>query len=189
MERERRNVGGFGSGRWPGYMSLTMPLKKTTEDYFPLDIRAVKRHGLISQGAEEIPGVALIEWVSSGFGAGEGYCLRPWFLCPRDGCGRRVAILYGKDTDIHPMWACRKCLDLCYPVEREDHVERALRRSNKARGKLGSGYEKPKRMRHETFVRLGMKYLEARKELGEVMRERSYRLLEQMEQERIKYDL
>ncbi len=170
-------------------MSFT-PLKETTEDYFALDIRAVKRHGLIAQGAEEIPGVALIEWASSGFGAGEGYCLRPWFLCPRDGCGRRVAILYGlKDTERHPMWACRRCLDLCYPVEREERVGRALRRSNKARAKLGPGAEKPKRMRHKTFVRLGVTYLKAHKELGEALRENHFRLLEQMEQERIKYDL
>ncbi len=182
-------MGGLGSGRWPGYMSLT-PSKESTEDYFALDIRAVKRHGLISQGAEEIPGVALIEWTSSGFGAGEGHFLRPWFLCPRDGCARRVAILYGRtDTESHPMWACRKCLDLCYPVEREDRARRALRRMNKARAKLGPGDEKPKRMRHETFVRLGIKYLEARKELIEAMREQHFPTLEQMEQERIKYDL
>ncbi len=171
-------------------MSLITPSKKTTEDYFGLDIRAVKRHGLISQGAEEIPGVALIEWVSSGFSAGESHFLRPWFLCPRDDCARRVAILYGRvDTKSHPGWACRTCLDLCYPVEREDRVGRAIRRMNKARTKLGPGDEKPKRMRHETFVRLGIKYLEARKELAEALREQRYRLLEQMEQEKIKYDL
>ncbi len=183
-------MGGLGSGRWPGYMSLTIPLKETTEDYFPLDIRAVKRHGLIAPGTEEIPGVALIEWVSSGFGAREGTFLRPWFLCPRDGCGRRVAILYGRtDTESHPEWACRRCLDLCYPVEMESHAERAGRRMHKARARLGSGAEKPKRMRHETFVRLGMKYLEARKEYVEALREQHLRTLEQMEQERIKYDL
>ncbi len=171
-------------------MSLLNPPKETTEDYFPLDIRAVKRHGLITQGAEEIPGVAFIEWVSSGFGAGEEQFLRPWFRCPREGCGRRVAILYGlEDTESHPEWACRGCLDLCYPVERENHAERAIRRMNKARANLGTGYEKPKRMRHETFVRLGVKYLETRKECVEALRERSFRLREQMEQERIKYNL
>ncbi|PLS86813.1 MAG: hypothetical protein CYG60_05270 [Actinobacteria bacterium] len=173
----------------PAYISLTSS-KQTTEDYFALDIRAVKRHGLISQGAEEILGVARIEWVSSGFGAGEGFCLRPWFLCPREGCARRVAILYGRtDTESHPEWACRTCLDLCYPVEREDRVERALRRSNKARAKLGPGAEKPKRMRHETFVRLGVKYLKVRKELVDALQEQTCRLVEQMEQEKIKYDL
>jgi hypothetical protein len=171
-------------------MSLTTPSKKTTEDYFALDVRAVKRHGLIAQGAEEIPGVALIEWASSGFGASEGQFLRPWFLCPRDGCQRRVAILYGRtDTESHPEWACRKCLNLCYPVEREDRVGRSLRRMLKARAKLGPGDEKPKRMRHETFVRLGVKFLKARKEFREAMREQHFRTLEQMEQEKIKYDL
>ena len=79
--------------------------KETTEDYFALDIREVKRHGLIDaeEMPEELVGVATIEWISAGFGAGEGYALRPWFLCPRDNCGRRVAILYGRtDPDEHP---------------------------------------------------------------------------------------
>ena len=128
---ERRNVGGLGSGRWPSYISIT-PSKETTEDYFALDIRQIKRHGLIAPLAEEIPGVARLEWITSGFGAGEGYALRPWFLCPKDGCHRRVAILYTRmpeegsdplrvsytslDTPLldAPIWACRMCRELCY---------------------------------------------------------------------------
>src|SRR5829696_5138687 len=123
--------------------------KKTTEDYFALDVREVKRHGVIDAEAmqEELAGVARIEWISAGFGGspGEDYALRPWFLCPREKCGRRVAILYGRTVpDEHPRWACRKCLDLCYPVELEDRVERLLRKSAKARAKLGDGHTKPK---------------------------------------------
>ncbi len=85
-------MGGLGSGRRPSWLDGT-PCKETTEDYFALDIRAVKRHDLIADGQEEILGVACIEWVSPGFGASESYALRPWFLCPREGCQRRVAIL------------------------------------------------------------------------------------------------
>lgn len=44
-------------------------------------------------------------------------------------------------------------------------------------------------MRHDTFVKLGREYLEARKELVEALWERSLRMVQQMEQERIKYDL
>lgn len=88
-----------------------------------------------------------------------------------------------------PTWACRTCLNLCYPVEREDRVGRAIRRMNKARSKLGPECAKPKRMRHDTFVKLGREYLEARKELVEALWERSLRMVQQMEQERIKYDL
>jgi hypothetical protein len=185
----RRNVGGFGSGRRPAWLD-GKACKETTEDYFALDIRAAKRHDLISVDQEEIPGIARIVWISAGFGTGEGHALRPWFLCPREGCQRRVAILYeNTNPTIYPAWACRMCLDLCYPVERENRVERAIRRMQKARAKLGPGDTKPKRMRHETFVRLGRKYLEARKELVEAQRERLLRTLEQMEQEKIKYDL
>ncbi len=184
-----RNMGGLGSGRSPSWLDGT-PCKETTEDYFALDIRAVKRHDLIADGQEEILGVARIEWVSPGFGASESYALRPWFLCPRKGCQRRVAILYGKtDPAVHPAWACRTCLGLCYPVEREDRFERAIRRMLKARAKLGPGDTKPKRMRHETFVKLGREYLKARKEVAEASWERSLRMIQQMEQERIKYDL
>ncbi len=183
-------MGGLGSGRWPSKLGGG-PRKETTEDYFALDIREVKRYGLVAPGQDEIFGVAHLEWVPAGFGGERGGFLRPWFLCPREGCGRRVAILYGNTTnpEIHPAWACRKCLDLCYPVELEDRVGRALRKMVKARDRLGPGDAKPKRMRHETFARLGRKYLEARKELVEAQRERMCRFLEQMEQEKIKYDL
>ena len=60
---------------------------------------------------------------------------------------------------------------------------------HKARARLGPGDTKPKRMRHETFVRLGIKYLEARKEIVEAQQGQLSRLVEQMEQERIKFDL
>ena len=184
-------MGGLGSGRWPSYISRT-PSKGTTEDYIALDIREIKRNGLIDAEAmpENLPGVAPIEWVSSGFGFGEGYALRPWFLCPREKCGRRVAILYGQtEPDERLRWACRTCLDLCYPVELEDRVERIQRKSRKARAKLGSGHAKPKRMHHKTFVRLGLEYLKIQNELSEARQERIALLWETMEREKIKYDL
>lgn len=106
-------MGGPGSGRRPGRRSSC---KETTLDYFALDIREVKRFGLIVRGQEEILGVARLEWIPAGFGGAEGGFLRPWFLCPRAGCHRRVAILY-EDPGIHPAWACRICLGLCYPSE------------------------------------------------------------------------
>jgi hypothetical protein len=166
--------------------------KETTEDYVALDIREIKRHGLIDteEMPEELPGVARIEWISSGFGGGEGHYLRPWFRCPGEKCGRRVAILYErKDPDEHPRWACRKCLDLCYPVELEDRVGRLIRKSAKARVKLGDGHAKPKGMHHETYVKLGIEYLQIQRELSEALQERTVLLLETMERERIKFDL
>jgi len=171
-----------------------IPGKETTEDYFALDVRQLKREGLIDaeEMPEELAGVAEIEWISSGFGAGEGYALRPWFRCPQEGCGKRVAILYGRpDTDEEPGWACRGCLDLCYPVELEDRVARLQRKSAKARARLGPRPDlaKPKRMRHETFVRLGREYLEIQIELSEALHERTMGMLETMEKERIAFDI
>ena len=81
-------MGGQGLGRWPSYGSLTSA-EETTEDYFALEIREVKRHGLMAPEAEEIPGVARLEWIPAGFGGELGGFLRPWFLCPRAGCQRR----------------------------------------------------------------------------------------------------
>jgi hypothetical protein len=178
-------MGGPGSGRWPANLG-GKPRKETTEDYFHLDIREIKRHGLIDPCQQELPGVARIEWITSGFGAptSSGCYLRPWFLCPQEECGRRVAILYerihGDEEASAPPWACRTCLNLCYPVELEDRRERATRRMRKRRAKLGPGTEKPKRMRHETFVRLGAEYLEAVKECTEAHREYTHYLWDRM---------
>jgi hypothetical protein len=180
-------MGGPGSGRRPAWLDES-PRKETTEDYFPLDVREVRRHGLIGPDQQELPGVARIVWIPAGFGLPRA--LRPWFLCPRDECGTRVAILYGRspETDA-PSWACRTCRDLCYPVELEDRAERAARKMHKRRDRLGPGAQKPKRMRHETYVRLGVEYLEAVKEFNEAHRERTAHFLEQMEKERIRFDL
>jgi len=57
----------------------------------------------------------------------------------------------------------------------------------KRRARLGPGSEKPKRMRHETYVRLGAKYLEAVKESREAHRAQIAYTLEQMEKERIAF--
>lgn len=169
------------------------PCKETTEDYFALDIRAVKRHSLIDTGQEELLGISPIEWIPSGFGAGEGHYLRPWFRCPREKCGRRVAILYGRMEEDElvedPRWACRKCLNLCYKVELEDRVGRLLRKSAKARAKLGDGHTKPNRMHDKTFVRLGIEYLKIQRDLSDALRERRLHTWETMEKERIAYDL
>ncbi len=184
-------MGGVGSGRQPAWLTGS-PSKETTEDYFALDIREAKRYGLIAPGFEELPGIARIEWITSGFGAPQGSdCyLRPWFRCPRKECGKRVAILYGWIPDTGaPSWACRTCRDLCYPVEMGNRVERAGIKMRKRRARLGPGPEKPKRMRHDTFVRLGHQYLQAVKEYNEAGRESIAHHLKQMEQERIKFDL
>jgi hypothetical protein len=81
---------------------------------------------------------------------------RPWFICPALGCGRRVAILYGGT-----IFACRRCYRLAYPSQRESWDDRAARRAERIRARLGwvpgilnGGGGKPKGMHWRTFERL-----------------------------------
>ena len=57
---------------------------------------------------------------------------RPWFLCPQAGCGRRVALLYE-----HGGYACRHCLRLAYPSQKEPAPDRALRKAMRIGQRLG----------------------------------------------------
>lgn len=85
---------------------------------------------------------------------------RQWFICPAVGCGRRVAILYGRG-----IFACRHCHQLAYPSSREDAGDRAARRAERLRARLdwrsgilnGQG-DRPKWMRRRTFYRLRRKH-------------------------------
>lgn len=76
---------------------------------------------------------------------------RWWLLCPR--CGQRCCLLYQAGG-----WACRVCLRLAYPVQREGRYDRAERRGwriiRRAEYDLGRKYGKPKWQRWRTFWRL-----------------------------------
>lgn len=93
-----------------------------------------------------------IVWSPCHFG---GY--RPWFLCPNDHCGRRVAILYGP----RPM-LCRHCWRIAYESQRENEIQRLRRRlrsiESACSGRPGKPDvrvgERPKGMHHRTFQRL-----------------------------------
>ncbi|MBE3637434.1 hypothetical protein ICN82_04355 [Mangrovicoccus sp. HB182678] len=82
---------------------------------------------------------------------------RRWFLCPARGCGRRVAVLYGGR-----IFACRRCHGLAYPSQREDAGDRAARKADRLRERLGwpggvldgSDLGRPKGMHRETYARL-----------------------------------
>lgn len=83
---------------------------------------------------------------------------RAWWLCPC--CGRRVAILYIGKTP-----ACRHCCRLAYRCEREATDDRAARRADKLRDRLGwqpgilnGNGIKPKGMHWRTFERLRAKH-------------------------------
>lgn len=186
-------MGGVGSGR---HVQLKA---NTTDDYLALDVRWLKREGVLDSGISRRitwkrgdmvagsldirsePGRVILAHRHRRHDGGESQtqCYpvqidttachmggeRPWFLCPVQGCGRRVGILYGG-----PVFACRHCHRLTYPSQRERPWERAARRANRIRRKLGwpggilveEPWEKPQGMHWGTYVRLCEQYDELR---------------------------
>lgn len=177
-------MGGVGSGRYWGSGG-----RATTESYRRLDVRRLARDGALVPGASAriawsiggepagslrtlaTPEGVVLDYSSREYGGdwqARNYLVRiehtgcglggsrPWFLCPARGCTRRVAILYGG-----PVFACRHCHRLAYPSTRESVGDRATRRADRIRDRLGwepgilngSG-DKPKWMRWRTFERL-----------------------------------
>ena len=165
--------------------------KATTEGCLQIDIRKLARDGLLQNGAEHClsdrnskyevridseqdrmrfqhgitllagfrrlaEDVVAIEWTECNFGGS-----RPWFLC--SGCGRRVAILYGRrigrDGSKLPIpdrtLKCRQCHDLSYPSQHEEWDRRMRRRAKKTWARIGGEYgSKPTRMHWRTYNRL-----------------------------------
>jgi len=81
---------------------------------------------------------------------------RLWWRCPAVGCGRRVAVLYGGRV-----FACRQCNHLAYASQREAADDRATRRADKLRDRLGwepgiwnGDGGKPKGMHSRTYWQL-----------------------------------
>lgn len=177
-------MGGIGSGRHFQFG------KATTNDFKSIDIRWLKSEGLLGPGLvrrvvwsrrgietgsitvrAESGRLVLCynhrenggEWAEASYPVllettachlgGE----RSWFKCPAQGCGRRVAVLYGGSV-----FACRHCHRLVYASQRENEMDRAARRAEQLRERLGwpggifegSGWGKPKGMHWRTYERL-----------------------------------
>jgi hypothetical protein len=97
-----------------------------------------------------------IVWMPCRFGGA-----RPYFACPGVvngiACGRQVTKLYGAGT----YFLCRHCYRLAHASQREDRYDRALRRANNIRVRLGGQPgmaaafpPRPKGMHHETYEHL-----------------------------------
>ena len=97
-----------------------------------------------------------IRWTQCRFGG-----RRPYFVCRGVAtgvvCNRRVTKLYGAGTH----FLCRHCYQLSYTSQRENSYDRALRRLNKIRARLGGDPgvrsplpERPKGMHDRTYKRL-----------------------------------
>ena len=176
-------MGGRGSGLRPSYSG-----KDTAEDSLPLDIRRLKRSGVLAPGRSfswqwtvndqvrasirvsvEAWQVELIYSYTPTGGAAETIrqavmlevtpCTlggtRQWFRCPT--CFRRVAVLYGRGR----LFACRLCKGLAYASQSEADDDRAARRADRIRKRLGwpPGFLngpglKPKGMHWRTYERL-----------------------------------
>ncbi|MDP9437788.1 MAG: hypothetical protein M3P49_03440, partial [Actinomycetota bacterium] len=148
---------------WPGE-----DVRKTTDELPALDVRELKHAGLISPRQEQLEGVAHLAWTPCNLGGS-----RPWFVCPGEGCVRRVAILYGSGPGL-PL--CRRCRDLTYKSQREGHIDRAKRRAEKARSRLPPSGTRPKGMHHATLLKLIQEYREALEEHEAYIQERLARL-------------
>jgi hypothetical protein len=105
--------------------------------------RAVERHVALSS-------------VTAAFGGS-----RTYFLCPGAECGRRVSILYFRRGVFG--FGCRHCHGLAYESQREDKRQRARRRADKLRSRLGWPQQrgivlpvavKPKGMWRPTYKRV-----------------------------------
>lgn len=89
--------------------------------------------------------------------------MRAWWRCPGVGCGRRTAVLYGGRV-----FACRQCNRLAYRSQRETEDNRATRRADTIRLRLGwepgilnGDGGKPKGMHWRTYWRLHAQHNEA----------------------------
>ena len=113
----------------------------------------IQRHGEEWQDVEQPTQVV---WMPCRFGGA-----RPYFVCPGIvngiACGRRVVKLYGAGA----YFLCRHCYRLAYASQREDSYDRASRRANNIRMRLGGEPgtaalfpDRPKGMHYETYERL-----------------------------------
>jgi hypothetical protein len=171
-------MGGSGSGNWYRFGSKTQ-----VEHCCSVDVRQLSRWGYLKpwlryplkwnngsnivietrpgtielfygiscngKPREDVHTEVSLSWSSCNYGG-----KRPWFICPGNGCGRRVAKLYmaGK------YFLCRYCHDLTYSSQRERKEFRLLDKANKIYQRLGiNGHDdiyirpKPKGMHQVTY--------------------------------------
>ena len=173
-------MGGFGSGGW------NWSGRPTTAGALRLEVNELNKSGALapgcqstsswSRGGEQIGtinicaaegGITLvyrsraggeewadhreqiaISWEPCRFGG-----RRPYFHCPS--CRRRLLYLYG-----FRRFLCRTCHGLAYPSQRERESDRAQRKANRIRVRLGGepGWQRipprPKGMHRRTYDRL-----------------------------------
>jgi len=134
-------------------------------------------------GREDVVDTISVVYLRCRFGGSRAY-----FICPGPGgvteCGRRVTKLHLSRR----YFLCRHCNQLTYASQYEQPSERALRRADKLKQRLGIDVgiaepcpEKPKRMWVRTFGCLLDEILQAEIVANEAQANRMKRLLEQVE--------
>ncbi len=153
----------------PGW-SGTVHWARDGEEAASIGIRASQGRVILTYGHRWLDGAwqeaeepVPIVWTPCHFGGS-----RPWFVCPGivDGvpCRRRVGRLCGPGR----YFLCRHCYRLAYQSQREQPYERALRRANGIRMRLGGEPGmlcpfpgKPKGMHRRTYERLWQRVRDA----------------------------
>jgi hypothetical protein len=207
-------MGGPGSGRWKHRT------RKTVECYRMLDINHLREKGclrpgwsgacqwIVDEGAASIKLLAdrlsLSYTVQVWGGRWEDMAetipivhlpcrfggSRPFFICPGPGngtdCGRRTTKLHLSSR----YFLCRRCNQLAYASQYEKPWQRALRRANKLKQRLGIDVgiaeplpEKPKGMWTRTYGRLLDEILQAEILANEAQAKRFQGLLAHVEDE------
>ena len=150
-------MGGYGSGGW------NATGRRATDNAWRLDVNGLNKAGALTPGwvggwqwlrdGEQVANIRVcaveggvrlvyrsrsygdewtehdghvaISWEPCRFGG-----QRPYFNCPT--CWRRVLALYGVER-----YLCRTCKNLSYPSQREGPIDRAFRRADGIRVRLG----------------------------------------------------
>jgi hypothetical protein len=148
----RLTPGSWFSWQWAcnGETTASIRLWVVEADRVRLDYRNRSSHHNGGEW-EDMQYSVRLEWTPCGYGG-----KRVWWRCPAVGCGRRVAVLHGGRV-----FACRQCHQLAYRSQREADDDRATRRADKIRRRLGwdagilnASGGKPKGMHWATFERL-----------------------------------
>ncbi len=153
-------MGGFGSTRWGWHRT-----REVIDPLLWLDVRILARRGALTPGVwsttswtcrgepsgyidhQAEAGALILDYRTKGPGDADWQPVRdripldhtpchyggsrPWFLCP--GCGGRRAVLYS----VGGRFRCVKCHDLAYSSTREEPWDRAIRRADTLRRKIG----------------------------------------------------
>ncbi|MEO0542911.1 MAG: hypothetical protein AAFY99_03735 [Pseudomonadota bacterium] len=135
--------------------TLSWPLDDGGHEAVPIDTQSNRIFFLTSGPRLALAEEVAITWEPCRFGG-----QRPFFVCPN--CGERTLHLYH-----HGHFACRKCHALSYPSQRERESDRAQRRANKIRIRMGGepGWhrvpDRPKGMHQSTYGKLIKKITDA----------------------------